>query len=73
MGMPAEQGLSVLYVLADQWLRERQMVKGLGAEDPAPLDEIVGRQRVVHEQDDGGTDRTRRVDLARALGGEVIG
>jgi hypothetical protein len=72
MGMPAEQGLSVLYVLADQWLRERQMVKGLGAEDPAPLDEMVGRTRLA-VQASGGSDRAARVDLARSLGGEVIG
>ena len=71
MGMPAEQGLSVLYVLADQWLRERQMVKGLGAEDPAPLDDLVGRTRVAvaaHEP-----ERDRRIELAHSLGGEVIG
>lgn len=68
MDMPAEQGLSVLYVLADQWLRERQMVKGLGAEDPAPLDEMVGRVRVSTQRD----DRSARINLARSLGGEVI-
>jgi len=69
MGLPAEQGLSVLYVLADQWLRERQMVSGLGAEDPAPLDEMVGRVPVAQRD----PARSARIDLARSLGGEVIG
>ncbi len=63
MGMPAEQGLAVLYVLADQWLRERQIAAGLGT-DPAPLDTAVGRGRPA-----GPT--TDRADLVRALGGEV--
>ena len=66
MGMPAGQGISVLYVLADQWLRERQTVAQLGAEDPAPLDELVGRP-VAH-----GASRDR-ADLVRSMGGEVIG
>jgi hypothetical protein len=69
MGMPAEQGLSVLYVLADQWVRERQTVAQLGAEDPAPLDVMVGRARVSRP---GTDDRDRRIALARSLGGEVI-
>jgi hypothetical protein len=66
MGMPAEQGLSVLYVLADQWLRERQMLQHLGAQDPAPFDEWVGRERVEGERD-------KRAALVRSLGGEVTG
>ena len=69
MGMSAEQGLSVLYVLADQWLRERQTVALFGAEDPAPLDELVGRQRVAQRD----PDRDRRIELARSMGGEVTG
>lgn len=69
MVMPAEQGLSVLYVLADQWLRERQTLAALGAENPAPLDELVGR--VVTPRRD--VERERRVALARSLDGEVIG
>jgi hypothetical protein len=69
MGMPAEQGLSVLYVLADQWLRERQTMVALGAEDPAPLDDLVGR--VVAPRRD--VERDQRIALARSLDGEVIG
>ena len=68
MGLPAEQGMSVLYVLADQWIRERQMVKALGVEDPAPLDVLVGRTPVGGEQ---AVRRDRRA-VALALGGEVI-
>ena len=70
MGMPAEQGLSVLYVLADQWVRERQTLLHLGAEDPAPLDDLVGRASVVAHTTSG---RDERIDLALSLGGEVIG
>jgi hypothetical protein len=68
MGMPAEHGLSVVYVLADQWVRERQMLKALGVEDPAPLDVLVGRNRPA------GVDpeRADRMRQALALGGEVI-
>lgn len=63
MSLPAGQGLSVLYVLADQWLRERQTVAGLGAE-PGLLDDLVTP----------GGDRTDtgRAERARALGGEVV-
>ena len=71
MRMPAEQGLSVLYVLADQWLRERQMAKGLGVEDPAPLDALVGRVRVTAGAGPD-SERAQRVAQALALGGEVI-
>ena len=41
MSRPARQGLSVLYVLADGWQRERAMAAGLGA-PTAPLDYLIG-------------------------------
>jgi hypothetical protein len=66
MGLPAGQALSVLYVLADQWLRERQTLAQLGAEDPAPLDELVGRPAAAR----AGSSRR---DLVQSMGGEVIG
>jgi hypothetical protein len=66
MGMPAEHGLSVVYVLADQWIRERQMLKALGVDDPAPLDVLVGRTRVA-----SGDREPTRAEQAIALGGEV--
>jgi hypothetical protein len=69
MSMPAEQGMSVLYVLADQWVRERQLLRALGVEDPAPLDVLVGRVPVKGEE----TARRDRRAVALALGGEVIG
>lgn len=68
MGQPAGQGLSVLYVLADQWIRERQMLAALGADEPAPLDGLVGQPLPPHRAGGG-----RRADLARSMGGEVIG
>ena len=69
MCMPAEQGLSVLYVLADQWLRERQMAEGLGVKDPAPLDALVGRERVGTDGPDEA--QPQRAALIRSMGGEV--
>lgn len=69
MGMPAEQGLAVLYVLADQWVRERQTLLSLGVEEPAPLDDLVGRTAVVAHAPSG---RDERIEQALSLGGEVI-
>jgi hypothetical protein len=66
MALPVAQGLSVLYVLADQWKRERDTVAALGVVEGNELDELVAR-------------RARRADVAErreqleAMGGEVIG
>ena len=72
MDMPAEQGLSVLYVLADQWGRDRAIAKALSVEDPAPLDDLVGdyQQRAMAGAVPVG-DTDRRAAVARAMGGEV--
>jgi hypothetical protein len=68
MGLPVGQGLSVLYVLADQWQRERQTLAGLGSENPGPLDDLVGRQPAAGAVRE---DRRGRAQHARELGGEV--
>jgi hypothetical protein len=65
MGMPAGVGVSVLFVLADQWRRDRRMLSRLGEEDPTELDDLVKRRPAP-------TDRVSRVALAAQLGGEVI-
>ncbi len=43
MALPAAQGLAVLYVLADEWMWRRNMMRLLGAkdEDVARLDTIL--------------------------------
>lgn len=42
MGLPAAQGLSVLYVLMDEWLARRQMLAALGdVEDPDALEKAL--------------------------------
>lgn len=64
MTRPAGQGLSVLYVLADGWQRERAVVAGLGGE-PSPLDDLA-ETRLTPQ-------REERIKAAHALGGEVIG
>jgi hypothetical protein len=64
MTRPARQGLSVLYVLADGWQRERAMAAGLGA-DTSPLDDLTEARLTPQRVD--------RIEQARALGGEVIG
>ena len=69
MGLPAEQGIAVLYVLADQWQRERAMLRALGVEEPAPLDVLVGRTPPGSES---ATARRDRRAVAVALGGEVM-
>jgi hypothetical protein len=67
MNLPAAQGLSVLYVLADEWMWRRGVLKLLGAEDPAPLDTVL--QRTV-----AGSDRVARVaEMTEAVGGEMVG
>jgi hypothetical protein len=67
MALPAAQGLSVLYVLADEWMWRRGVLKLLGAEDPAPLDTVL--QRAV-----AGSDRAVRVaEMTEAVGGEMVG
>jgi hypothetical protein len=67
MALPAAQGLSVLYVLADEWMWRRGVLKLLGAEDPAPLDTVL--QRTV-----SGSDRAVRVaEMTEAVGGEMVG
>lgn len=38
MGLPVRQGLSVLYVLADEWMWRRDLLALLGAKDPGRLD-----------------------------------
>ena len=34
MGLPHEQGLAVLFALADQWRHDRQLLAALGVEEP---------------------------------------
>jgi len=63
MSLPAGQGLSVLFVLADQWRRERRMLSLLGEEDPLELDNLVNRKPAR---------LTPRAQLAADLGGEVM-
>jgi hypothetical protein len=67
MALPAAEGLSVLYVLADEWMWRRGVLKLLGAEDPAPLDTAL-RGAVA------GSDRLARVaEMTEAVGGEMVG
>jgi hypothetical protein len=62
MGQEAREGLSVLYVLLDEWLWRRDLLRLLGADDPGRLDTILARPA-------GGGDRAVRV---AGLGGEVV-
>lgn len=38
MAWPVEQAMPVLYVLCDQWVRERQLLRALGVEKPGLRD-----------------------------------
>jgi hypothetical protein len=64
MSLPAAQGLSVIYVLADEWTWRRGVLRLLGADDPAPLDAVLDRP--VRRTG----DRARQVEAA---GGETVG
>jgi hypothetical protein len=66
MSLPAAQGLSVIYVLADEWTWRRGVLRLLGADDPAPLDAVLDRP----VRRTGVEDRVRQVEAA---GGETVG
>lgn len=63
MGLPAGQGLSVLFVLADQWRRERRLLALLGDEDADRLDNLIKHRDAA---------KHTRAEMAADLGGEVI-
>lgn len=66
MGLPADQGLAVLYVMVEDWMWRRDLLELLGAKDPGRLDTVLfGRPA-------GETPRagTRAADVLE-LGGEV--
>ena len=50
MGMPHAQGLAVLFVLADQWRHDRQLLAALGVEDPTAFDSALARPASRAEQ-----------------------
>lgn len=41
MSLPPADALAVVYVLADQWMRERQLLEAVGVEDPDRLDTVL--------------------------------
>ena len=59
MAMPHEQGLAVLYVLADRWRHDRQLLAALGVEDPTAFDTVTATP-------------PSRAEQIRQMGGEVM-
>lgn len=67
MAMGARDGVGVLFVLADQWARQRDLLSLLGAEKPGRLDDLI------HPDPDADADtRDARIAAVLELGGEVI-
>lgn len=71
MGLPADEGLAVLHVLAEDWLARRQLLAAVGVKDPDRLDTVLdeaGRSRRP-------VDRSARVAevaaFVAATGGEM--
>ena len=63
MGLPVDEGLSVLYVLCREWLNERSLLAALGVKNPDRLDEILGLTGTPPPRD--------RLAQVAAMGGEI--
>lgn len=69
MSCGARDGLAVLYVLCDQWLRERQSLAALGVERNDLVAELFAEDAAG---DEVAAARRERAAASAALGGDVV-
>jgi len=73
MGLPPADGLAVLYVLADQWTRERQLLAALGVKETDSLDNTLERAATSRRSTDPAQRARDIAEFVTAAGGEVGG
>lgn len=73
MGLPPRDGLAVLYVLADRWTRERQILTGLGLKDRDALDDALADAAAVTDRRDPDKRRAQIAAFVDEVGGEIGG